>query len=180
MVSMILNKKNFENRVSKILMNFGDQTRAFKAIADYELSETKLRYLKQEDLQGKAWKEPFTLRKGSSNETGTGARTKASGWTYSQAWNYVVASNYQATPPGWRFFDKGKGDKILRNTGMLFKSLSRAYGKNFALVGTNVSYAKAQQEGLGHINARPFLGLNRKSYDNVRKVYLNFMKEVLR
>lgn len=106
-----------------------DMTPVFKNIADLELSQTKLRFRNEQDPQGNDWPDPITLRRES-----TGVRSPGQG----NPWDYVVASNYHATPPGYRFFNRALGDKALRDTGTLFNSIGRAYGKDFAVVGTNL------------------------------------------
>ena len=147
--------------LDKLVDKMADMTPAFKDIADYELAQTKLRFIKERDPDGNEWETPFTIRR-----DGGGGRDT----TFNDPWEYVIASNYKAAPPGFHFFDKGRDDKILRDTGNLFNSLSRAYGPGYAIVGTNVSYADDNQFGLGNTKARPFLGLNRQSVQNVEKV----------
>lgn len=156
-------KDNISKSLKKLEAKLQDMTPVFKDIADYEWSQTRFRYVKQIDPRGNKWPDPFTIRRGTGPETGTGAFTTKRGW------DYVVASNYKATPPGYRFFDPGRGDKILRDTGTLFNSIGRAYGKDYAVVGTNVSYAKKNQEGQGKTKARPFLGINAKTVSNIKK-----------
>lgn len=133
-----------------------DMSPAFKDIADHELSETKLRYVKQQDPEGTPWPDPITIRR----DGGGGANT-----AFTDPWAYVVASNFHAAPPGYHFFDRGRGDKVLRDTGTLFNSISRAYGSDFAVVGTNIEYAQKLQSG-----RFPFLGINAKTEENVLKV----------
>lgn len=163
-------KDNITESLSKLSKQISDMTPAFKSIADYELSQTKLRYRDEKDPEGKKWVEPFTIRRDGNG--GAGRRNQAS------AWGYVVKSNYHAAPPGFHFFDSARGDKIMRDTGSLFASLSRAYGKNFALVGTDKEYAKENQEGTGKRTARPFLGINKKTFDNVKKVVTFYLKGI--
>lgn len=134
---------------------------AFKDIADYEWSQTRLRYTKETDPQGNKWAKPFTIRRNGDGGTNT---------QFNNPWGYVVASNYKAAPPGFHFFDPGRGDKIMRDTGTLFNSIGRAYGKDFAIVGTNIEYAKENQNGTNGKTARPFLGINNKTLSNVKKV----------
>lgn len=163
------------NNVSKSLNNLSkkliDMTPVFKDLADLELSQTKLRFVDEKDPQGKDWPEPFTIRRGIGDQTGSGERTKKSAWSRFDAWRYVVASNFHATPPNFRFFDKSKGDKILRDTGILLKSIGRAYSKTFAIVGTNTEYAKKLNDG-----RFPFLGLNQKTVENVENVTTQYLK----
>lgn len=146
--------------MSKLSKGVSDMTPAFKQIADYELAQTKMRYIREQDPDGKKWEDPITVRR-----DGNGGRNTA----FNNPWGYVVASNYHAAPPGYHFFDAARGDKIMRDTGSLFLSIGRAYGKDYALVGTNKEYAKKNQEGQG-VKARPFLGINKKTIDNVKKV----------
>ena len=182
MASIVLssNVKQLAKKIGEMTKKLENMTPAFKDIADLELMETKLRYEQQITPEGIPWETPFTIRKGEYLETGSGARTKTTDWTKVDAWKYVVASNYHATPPGWRFFNEAFGDQILRDTGLLFKSLGRAFGADFAIVGSNRTYAKAVQEGKGRQKARPYLGINQKTYDNVETVMKKYIKGVLK
>lgn len=136
-------------------------TPAFKDIADYEWAATKLRYTKETDPDGKKWPDPFTIRRDAEGGRNT---------DFNNPWGYVVASNYHAAPQGYHFFSRARGDKIMRDTGTLFASIGRAYGKDYAVVGTNIEYARKNQTGTGGVKARPFLGINNKTLTNVRKV----------
>lgn len=152
-------KSNVSNKIGNLKNKMSDMTPFFKDIADLELSQTKLRFTRQVNPQGEKWPKPFTIRRGNGPETGSGARTNKRGW------DYVVASNFHATPPGYRFFNPNRGDKVLRDTGNLFKSIGRAYGRNFASVGTNVGYAKTLQAGKFQM-----FGINQKTIDNINKI----------
>lgn len=152
--------ENISKKLGKLKASISDMTPAFKDIADHEWSATKLRYIGEKDPEGNKWEKPFTVRR-----DGGGTRSQK----FRDPWPYVVASNYHAAPPGWHFFDAGRGDKILRDTGVLFNSIGRAYGKDFAIVGTNVEYGRKHQEGIG-VKKREFLGINQKTLDNVKRV----------
>jgi phage gpG-like protein len=154
------------NDLSKKLDNM---SQPFRDIADYELSQTRLRYTKEVDPENKKWAIPFTIRR-----DGSGGRNT----NFNNPWGYVEKSNYHAAPPGYHFFDKARGDKIMRDTGTLFASLGRAFGKDYAIVGTNISYGKENQEGTNGKKARPFLGINKKTYDNVKKVVTFYLKGI--
>lgn len=162
-------KISIQGNITQSLRNLSNQiqdmTPVFKDIADLEWSQTKLRFNKQQDPDGKKWPDPFTLRKGTGPETGSGKFAKTKGW------DYVVNSNFKATPPGYRFFDASRGDKILRDTGTLFNSIGRAYGPDYAIVGTNISYAPKLQNG-----RFPFLGINIRTLRNVNFVVNKYMK----
>lgn len=151
----------------------------FKNVADLELADTKLRFRDQKDPSGRNWDDPFTIRRGSGQETGSGDRTKKSGWSQRDAWSYVVASRYNATPPGWRFFNKTSGDKILRDTGTLMASIGRAYGPDYAIVGTNLEYAKKHQDGDG-VKKREFIGVSSKTMSNVEQAMEAYLKGILK
>lgn len=166
MASITINAKKLKKDLAELTRRLEDATPAFAEIADLELSQTKQRFLKQVDPQGKKWPEPFTIRR-----DGGGGRAQGLG----DPWGYVIASNYYAAPPGWHFFDPGRGDKILRDTGTLFNSISRAYGKNFALVGTNVEYAKKLQDGKFQ-----FLGINKKTEENIRRTLTSYLTGALK
>ena len=131
----------------------------WKAIADLELSQTKLRFIKEEDPQGNKWPDPKTIRR----DNGGSSSSKEG------AWAYAIKSRFHALPPGWHFFRRGS-DKILRDTGVLFNSIQRAYTDNYAVVGTNTQYAKKLQEG-----RFPFLGINKKTEDNIIYVLNKFL-----
>lgn len=148
-------------------------TPVFKDIADSELSQTKLRFIDEKDPDDKSWPKPISIRRGEGDETGSGERSRKATWTSKQAWEYVLASNYHATPPKWRFFDSSSGDKILRDTGMLLKSMGRAYGKDYAVVGTNREYAPALQNG-----RFKFLGINDLTYNNIDKTISSYFKRL--
>lgn len=160
--------ENVGKELQRLSKSLADMSPAFKDIADYEWGQTRLRYKKEIDPDGKKWPDSFTIRRGTGPETGSGRFAKTTGW------DYVKASNYHATPPGYRFFDASKGDKILRDTGTMFNSIGRAYGKDFALVGTNLKYARNHQEGIG-VKQRTFLGLNKKSLENIRKTVTSYL-----
>lgn len=166
-----------DKRINKLLLEasraLGDMTPAFQDIADLELKDTELRFLDQKAPDGTKWEDPFTIRSGTGPETGSGARTLRSPWPASSAWSYVVASNYHATPPGWRFWSKSQGDKVLRDTGTLFNSIGRAFGPSWAVVGTNVEYARKHQEGLG-VKRRVIFGITKNTLDNVESSILRF------
>lgn len=151
-------------RIAQMMKSLMDMTAFFKALGDMELSDTKQRFVEQVDPYGKKWATPFTLRKGIGPETARGATSQMSA---DQRWNYVMSSNYKATPPGYRFFRKSSGDKILRDTSTLFNSIGRAYSKDYVVIGTNVEYAEQHQFGLGSKKRRPFLGINEQTYANV-------------
>lgn len=153
---------NVSKELKKLENKLTDMTPVFKDIADYEWSQTRLRYTREQDPNGKKWPDPFTIRR--NGGTNAGRRSQE------EAWGYVLASNYHAAPPGYHFFDAARGDKIMRDTGTLFSSIGRAYGKDYAIVGTNIEYAVDNQNGTGSRQARPFLGINKKTYDNVKKV----------
>lgn len=141
-----------------------DMTPAFKRIADYEWASTKLRYKEALDPDMKEWPDPITIRRGAGPESGSGKRTKRTGWSQADAWKYSVAARFHATAPGYHFFDPFK-DRPMIDTGSLFASIGRAYGKDYAIVGTNKEYATKLQNG-----RFPFLGVNDKTVDNVKKV----------
>lgn len=160
MASISVNlQDNVSKELDKLAGKIDDMTPVFKDIADYEWSQTRLRYTKQVDPEGKRWPNPFTIRR----DGGNARRMQGV-----DPWGYVVKSNYHAAPPGYHFFDAGRGDKIMRDTGTLFSSIGRSYGKDYAIVGTNIEYGKKNQEGDG-VKPRPFLGINKKTFDNVKK-----------
>lgn len=174
MADIKIDAKKLILRLSKISSGLKDMTQLFKNIADLELSQTRKRFIDQQDPESNDWPDPITLRRGVGPETGSGARS--SGLTQQQLdnpWAYVVASNFHATPPRYRFFDRSKGDKALRDTGNLLNSIGIAYGKDYAIVGTNLKYATNLQNG-----RFPFLGINKKTDENVRTATQSFLRRL--
>ena len=136
----------------------------WKAIGDLELSQTKLRFVKEVDPEGNKWPDPITIRKDAGGSTSS----------HEEAWAYAKASNFHALPNGWHFFRRGS-DKVLRDTGILFNSIQRAYTDTYAIVGTNIKYGRKLQEG-----RFPFLGINKKTEDNIIFVLNKFLGGLLR
>lgn len=156
--------RQIQKKLADLSKKMEDMTPVYKEIADKELSQTKLRFKKGEDPQNKQWPDPITLRR-----EATGVRTQG----FDNPWDYVIASNYKAAPPGYRFFNRGLGDKPLRDTGILFNDIGRAYGKNYAVVGTNLEYAEGLQEG-----RFPFLGINKRTMQNIKSVLTTYFKRL--
>lgn len=73
-----------------------------------------------------------------------------------------------------RPFDRGLGDKVLIDSGILLGSIQRVFGEDYAEVGTNMKYG-------GYVQALgfTFLGVNDQTRDNVREAYKAFIKGVL-
>lgn len=140
----------------------------FKNIADLELADTKLRFIQEIDPEGKKWEDPVTLRR-----DGSGTNMNE----FDNPWAYVVASNYHATPPGYRWWRRP--DKILRDTGTLFNSIQSSYGYNYAIVGTNLEYAKKHQDGIG-VKQRKFIGPSKKTKDNIHKAVNAYLKGIIK
>lgn len=158
-------------KIDKRLANLGNGAKrlknmapVFKAIADLELSQTKLRFIKEQDPDGKKWPDPITIRR----DAGGSQLSQA------EAWDYFKSANYQALPRGWHFFRRGS-DKVLRDTGVLFNSIQRGYTDTYAIVGTNTTYGKTLQEG-----RFPFLGVNKKTEDNIIFVFNKFLGGLLK
>lgn len=172
MASIRINDSKFFAQLKKIDKGLIDMSQLFRNIAELELSQTRLRFKKQVTPDGKPWEDPFTIRKGKGPETGSGRFSSKRGW------DYVQASNYHATPPGYRFFDKAKGDKILRDTGTLYNSIQPYWDQKRAIVGTNISYAEKHQKGIG-VKQREFLGINQKTRNNIDKSIQALLKGLL-
>ena len=68
----------------------------------------------------------------------------------------------------------GKG--ILYEFGGLFRSFKVQVGTNVVAIFSNKPYAKFLQKGTPRMPARPFLGWNRKSIDNVKNKFVRFFK----
>ena len=142
--------------------NLYDFSEFFRNVADLELSDTKLRFDKQVDPNDKPWPDPITIRRDAGGNRG--------GFTREQSWNYVLKSNFHAVPKGWHWFDRNR-DKVLRDTGTLFNSLSRDFGKDFAIVGTDLSYAEKLQTG-----RFPFIGITSRTESNLDIAMNAFLK----
>lgn len=166
MASITIDDKRVIKALKNLAKSLDDMTPFFKDVADLELSRTKVSYLKEVGPDGKKWDEPFTLRRGGPGQVNT---------SFEDPWRYVVASNYHAAPPGFRFFDRASGDKVLRDTGTMFNSISRAYSKTYAVVGTNVEYAKKHQYGDG-VKQRAFLGINQQTIDDINKLIKEYLE----
>lgn len=179
MASITINMNKVVGALKELESRLLDATPAFRDIADLELSQTLLRFKKEVDPNNKKWPIPHTIRRGTGPETGSGSRTKTSGWTPSEAMEYFVNSNFHAAPPGWRLFSRSQGDKILRDTGTLMNSIGRAYGKNYAIVGTNLEYAPKHQDGDG-VKRRQFLGINKKTEQNVLDVVRSYLNGAIK
>lgn len=139
-----------------------------KNISELELADTKLRFINEEDPEGKKWEDPFTIRR-----DGSGTNINE----YPNPWDYVVASNYHATPPGYRWWKRP--DKILRDTGTLFNSITNSYGDNYAIVGTNLEYAQKHQGGFG-VKKRKFIGPSKKTEDNIHKAVNAYLRGLIK
>lgn len=90
---------------------------------------------------------------------------------------------------------------ILDYTGRLKRSLTRDFSPKFARIGANAYYAQVQQEGgrahngfwsrrppystepfsgrIGKIIPRPFLGVGRKTYEGVRKIFTEEVRKAI-
>ena len=63
----------------------------------------------------------------------------------------------------------------MRDTGSLFNSLGISYGKDYAMVGTNVEYAQKLQDG-----RFPFLGASKETNSNINNAVEAFVKGLLK
>lgn len=170
----VLNIGDVIKKLDKMSNGLADQTKFFKNISDLELSQTMKRFSTETDPEGKKWEDSITIRR-----DGGGAGTGRGGFTAEQSWNYVLKSNYHAVPPGWHWFNRARGDKVLTDTGTLRRSIGTSYGPDYAIVGTNLSYAKRNQEGDG-VKQRQFLGINARSIQNVETALEFYMKGLLK
>lgn len=175
MAKVTYSDRKAQGKLSNLKKFLQDMTPVYKEIADLEHSQTLQRFKRQVEPDGTPWAEPFTIRKGSGPETGSGARSEG---TFTRPWDYVRASNYQATPPGYRFFNAAKGDKIGRDSGSLFLSITRVYGPDYAIVGSNREYADDFQNGTGPRQPRPFIGINDKTITNIERTVRKFFGRI--
>lgn len=148
--------------LSGVPKKLSNLTEVFKQLAALELSATKQRYIKEVDPDFNKWPDPITLRR-------DGKPTQVR-----DAWEFFKENHY--VPKGWRWWRRP--DKILRDTGVLFNSIGSAYGYNYAIVGTNVSYGRNHQEGIG-VKQRKFLGINKDTERNIDRVMKNYLKGIL-
>lgn len=148
-------------KLKKLSGNLSDMTDFYREVSQLELSNTLLRFREEKAPDGTKWRDPITLRR-----SGGGSASSKE-----QAWGYWKASNFHAILPGWRFFSRAQGDKVLRDTGVLNQSIQRVSGKDYAEVGTNVQYGKHVQN-LGF----PFLGISKQTEKNVVKVFMDYMR----
>lgn len=149
-------------KLRNLKKGFSDLSELFKNIADLEYSSTLLRYKDETDPSGRKWRDPITIRR----DVGGSRFSKA------EAWHYWKKSNFHALPSGWHFFNQN--DKTLIDTGVLFGSIQRAYGSNFAEVGTNIKYGEYVQN-LGFV----FLGVSKDTKDNIKEAFEAFVKDRL-
>lgn len=168
MASVVFDISDLLKKTDNMVKNLGDMSSLFRAISELELSQTKLRFRAEKDPSGKLWPDPVTIRR-------DGGGRREGGFSREQSWNYVLKSNFHATPPGWHFFDRSRGDRALRDTSNLFNSLGSSWGKDYAVVGTNVEYADKLQSG-----RFPFLGINDRTRKNVNDALGSFMKGLLK
>ena len=150
------------NGLSSAKDNFEDMSKFFRNISELELSDTKLRFKSEKDPEGNKWPDPITIRRDGEGSSG--------GFTKEQSWNYVLKSNFHAVPNGWHWFDRNR-DKVMRDSGTLYNSISAAYGKDYAIVGTNIEYAEKLQKG-----RFPFIGVTAKTEDNINEAMALFLK----
>lgn len=174
MASIVLNIGDVLKRLDKMSNGLADQTQFFKNISDLELSQTMMRFRTETDPDGEKWEDSNTIRR-----DGGGAGTGRGGFTAEQSWNYVLKSNFHAVPPGWHWFDRARGDKVLTDTGTLRRSIGISYGADYGIVGTNLSYAKRNQDGDG-VKQRQFLGVNDRTMKNIETALDAYMKGLLR
>lgn len=171
MASIVLDISGALKELERINGGLQNQTSLFKSIADSELSETLLRFRSETDPEGKKWAASNTIRR-----DGGGGRGP---YTREQSWNYVLKSNYHAVPPGWHWFDRSRGDKALTDTGTLRRSIGISYGPDYGIVGTNLEYAKRNQEGDG-VRKREFLGVSKRTISNVENILQMYIKGLLK
>lgn len=169
MASITINVKSVSKGLSNMQKNFLNMSRFYKNLADLELSQTMLRFRTEKDPDGKNWPDSNTIRRDSGG----------SQYSREEAWDYVLSSNFHAVPKGWHWFNRSRGDKVLTDTGTLRRSLGIAYGPDYAIVGTNLSYAKKHQDGDG-VQQRRFLGVNKQTEENVNIAMTAFLKGLLR
>lgn len=149
-----------------------DMTPLFKEIAVLEQGETLMRFRSQKDPDGKPWSDPITIRR-------DGGGSRDGRFTRENAWNYVLKSNFHAVPPGWHWFDRSRGDKVLQDTGTLRNSIGIAYGSDYAIVGSNLEYAEKHQKGIG-VKKRAFLGINDRSLENIEEALASYVEGLLK
>ena len=143
---------NINKNLDILLRKLKNPAPALKKIGQLEVSQTKLRFRNSKDPDGNDWEplSPFTIA----------ARRKG----------------------------RGSGSpKILVDTGRLRSSITFATSNTDVFIGTNVVYGSLHQEGgkvypFGNkraskveVPARPFLGINEKTNENVFSVLKRFL-----
>lgn len=171
MASVVFDVRKAVAGLSKLEKGLGDLTPLFREISQQELSETLLRFKSEEDPEGNKWPDSKTIRRNAGGSEG--------GFSQQQAWNYVLKSNFHAVPPGWHWFDRARGDKVLTDTGTMRLSIGTAYGANYGIVGTNNEYAEKHQEGDG-VAMRQFLGVSEMTESNVENALNLFLGGLLK
>lgn len=161
MVTIEFNIEEIVKKIDYLSERMKNMEPFYKDISAIELGDTKLRFRDEIKPDGERWRTPITLRR-------DGGGSRFAPW---QAWAYWKKSNFHAIPSGWHFFDKGKGDKILRDTGNLFNSIQSRYDKSSAVVGTDVRYGKYVQN-LGF----DFIGISDKTSENIDKIFVKYLE----
>lgn len=69
----------------------------------------------------------------------------------------------------------GDAHPILQRSGQLAASITSAYGKDFAEVGTNKLYAATHQFGRDTIPARPFIGIGDQDRGEIMDIIAQFL-----
>lgn len=171
MASVVFDIRKAVKTLSTMNRGLSDMTPLFREVSQAELSETLLRFRAEENPEGVKWEDSKTIRRGGDENPGP--------YTREQSWNYVLKSNFHAVPPGWHWFNRSMGDKVLRDTGTLMASISNAFGPNFGVVGTNLEYAKKHQEGDG-VAKREMFGVSKTTEENVENAVNLFLGGLLR
>jgi phage gpG-like protein len=172
MASIKLDVSNVLRRFKKVSSGLDDMSPVFRQIAVLEQGQTLMRFRTEKDPDGKRWPDSKTIRR-DANAARDGRFTREN------AWNYVLKSNFHAVPPGWHWFSRARGDKVLTDTGTLRRSIGIAYGKDYAIVGTNIEYAEKHQEGIG-VKRRAFLGINAQTNKNIEEAFEAYFKGLLK
>lgn len=174
MAKVIFDAKKALESMSRLAEGLADQSQLFKNIADYELKDTLLRFKKGVKPDGSKWPDPYTIRRGDGLGTKDVNRSTGEAWDDESARAFYFASRMTSAPKGWHIFDPTK-DKVMRDTGNLMNSISREYGKSYAVVGTNVEYAEKLQDG-----RFPFIGMTKKTNKNINNSVKAYLKGLLK
>jgi len=163
--SIVFDASELTEAMRKIWRGHEDMTPLFRAISQLEGKDTALRYRDGKKPDGTKWRDPIAIRRDRG-----GSR-----FNKEQAWHYWKSSNFHAVPKGWHEFSRAQGDKPMVDTGQLMQSITNLFGKDYAMIGTNLKYGKYV-----HALGFEFLGATKDTEKNIRSAYKSYVKGFLK